>query len=595
MERERKERRQSMMQVSVIFLHAHCGSHDTDTWQRKNARKAEEERNIAAGNPGDVDFIGMVRHWRSKHAETRQPHDYTTNDRICIAVRKRPTTDKEREKNDHDVITCLNPNVWVHSAKVRVDGISKYLEHSNFQFDHAFDEHTDTSTVYRCTTEPLLRFFLQGGVSTIFAFGQTGSGKSFTISGIQQLLADDLYRMLPSGTYITVSFFEMYSGAILDLLNHRNRLKVMEDRKGEIVITGLSEQEAECATDLLDILDAGNMERTTHATEANDTSSRSHALLQINLRNVQTKQTVGKLSLIDLAGSERWTDTRSHDSKRREESADINTSLLALKECIRSFSAGAPHVPYRQSKLTMILKDCFTSDRAKTSIIATVSPGSSASDHTVNTLRYADMTKSRKKQAKKSPLRGTNTAAPASGRSPVGSSTKAATRNSVSKETNRNPPPVTKPKTTSKVVESKSSHVVIKPSPKSKGISTKQSSKPNAAGTKPSPKPRGTTSARQKVAKRDDPSSEKAKANLDELKEQINAHHMKTIQAFTSILSHEGEMIDRGHEVLYDKDVEEYAEELDSVLNQKEVLLLKMKALISDYRHASATSTTSNF
>lgn len=130
--------------------------------------------------------------------------------------------------------------------------------------------------------------------------------------------------------------------------------------------------------------------RTTHTTEANDTSSRSHAICQIFLR--QNGKLKGKLSLVDLAGSERGSDTKSHNSQRRAESADINTSLLSLKECIRALGQKSAHVPYRGSKLTLILKDCF-SPNSKTTMIATVSPGASSTDHSLNTLRYADRIK----------------------------------------------------------------------------------------------------------------------------------------------------------------------------------------------------------
>ena len=137
--------------------------------------------------------------------------------------------------------------------------------------------------------------------------------------------------------------------------------------------------------------------RTTHATEANDTSSRSHAICQIMLRDKESQQLKGKLSLVDLAGSERGSDTKSHNRQRRTESSEINTSLLALKECIRALGSGASkHVPYRASKLTLILKDCFTSSLARTTMIGTVSPGASSADHTINTLRYADRIKEKK-------------------------------------------------------------------------------------------------------------------------------------------------------------------------------------------------------
>jgi len=97
--------------------------------QRKKERAEEHKANVAAGNPGDVDFIGMVREWRAEHAneETSFEPAFSSASRLCVCVRKRPVSDKEREKNDHDSITCLNPNVWIHAAKTRVDGITKYL------------------------------------------------------------------------------------------------------------------------------------------------------------------------------------------------------------------------------------------------------------------------------------------------------------------------------------------------------------------------------------------------------------------------------------------------------------------------------------
>lgn len=330
----------------------------------------------------------MVRQWRADHASDAIPHDSTLSQqtpRICICVRKRPISDKEREKNDHDSVTCLNPAVWIHSAKLKVDGITKYLDHASFSFDHAFDETVSTDEVYKHTTMPLIDFCVAGigGRATVFAFGQTGSGKTHTMQGIQEILAEDLFLLLAEDggcsaddTAVMVSFFEMYGGSIQDLLNERERLKILEDGKGEINVTGLTESEATSPAQLLEILRAGNVERTTHTTEANDTSSRSHAICQITLRDRKNDKLRGKLSLVDLAGSERGTDTKSHNAQRRGESAEINTSLLALKECIRALDAnkkGEKHVPYRSSKLTLILKDCFTSDCAMTTMIATVS------------------------------------------------------------------------------------------------------------------------------------------------------------------------------------------------------------------------------
>ena len=403
MEEERERRRNQIKQARVD-------------------RAAEEKRNISAGNPGDVDFIGLVQRWREEHAGIAQPHRHHTspdsvgttttgkNDNICVCIRKRPLNDKERNKKEHDAVTVLHPTATVHTAKLRVDGIHKYLDHNSFRFDHSFDEDSTTEEVYQYTAKPLVSYVCNGGRgvrATVFAYGQTGSGKTFTMSGIQKMVAEDIFSKLSDNvleeegcacdnTTISIAIFEIYGGRIQDLLNKRNRLKILEDGRGEVVISGLEEFEASTPEDFMALIETGQNNRTTHATEANDESSRSHAICQVLFRDSTTKKLKGKLSLVDLAGSERGSDTKSHNRQRRTESSEINTSLLALKECIRAIDGDSRHVPYRQSKLTLILKDSFTSNFARTAMIATLAPGSLSTDHTVNTLRYADRIKEKK-------------------------------------------------------------------------------------------------------------------------------------------------------------------------------------------------------
>lgn len=435
----------------------------------------EEQRNLALGNPGDVDFIGLVSRWREENGVSTNnsprlaevDHSISTSHpKICICVRKRPVSDKERRKLDHDSVTCVPERnlVCIHQAKFRVDGITKYCDHNSFCFDYTFNENSSTEDLYQQTTMPLVDFILsgKGGRATgkekyaffiflyyisrqtlcrswnkltflplftwhwsiVFAYGQTGSGKTYTMNGIQKMVVEDLFMLMEgaddeaeddcvclSKTRVTVSFFELYGGRVQDLLNNRNKLKILEDGRGEVVVSGLEEFEAHDAGQLLDLIDTGNSFRTTHATEANDTSSRSHAVCQIHLRSSTTDRLYGKLSLVDLAGSERGSDTKSNNRQRRTESADINKSLLTLKECIRALDTSSKtgnsstHVPYRGSKLTMVLKDCFTSNLAKTTMIATVSPGSSSADHTINSLRYAHRIKEKKVISSPKPTR----------------------------------------------------------------------------------------------------------------------------------------------------------------------------------------------
>ena len=145
---------------------------------------------------------------------------------------------------------------------------------------------------------------------------------------------------------------------------------------------------------MIDHITFGHEQRTTHQTSANYTSSLSHAICQIKMRYGSNKL-IGKLLLVDLAGSERAQDTQSNNRHRRMEGAEINKSLLALKECIRALDGGSSHVHFRASKLTMVLRDSFLNKQsAKIVMIACINPGSSSADHTLNTLRYADRLKS---------------------------------------------------------------------------------------------------------------------------------------------------------------------------------------------------------
>ena len=256
MEQEREERRRSMI-------------------QRKEARKLEQEKNLAAGNPGDVDFIGMVEAWRVQQAasykatskkkqQQQQITSPSASSNICIAVRKRPISAKEKEKLDHDSVSCFPPTVTIHSAKFKVDGITKYLTHNSFQFDHAFAENATTEDIYVQTTLPLVDHVVATqGRATVFCYGQTGSGKTFTMNGIQQILAYDLYAQLQEaasagGYETTVAFFELYGGFIQDLLHQRRRCKLLEDGKGEVNITGLQEVPAPTPDDFLRVLSEGN-------------------------------------------------------------------------------------------------------------------------------------------------------------------------------------------------------------------------------------------------------------------------------------------------------------------------------------------------
>ncbi|KAH7479480.1 hypothetical protein PRIC1_008975 [Phytophthora ramorum] len=373
----------------------------------KRERERESQLNEKMGHPGDVDFQRMIKAFREQNKDRSRPHAEAGDTKITICVRKRPVNAKEVKKHDYDAVTCLNPMSIVHYCKLKVDGITKYLDSNAFNFDHTFDENATNESVYMCTAQPLVKFvFHDGGHATVFAYGQTGSGKTHTMQGIQSQIAADVFAQADDFARrgypldICVSFFEIYGGRCQDLL-HRQVLTIREDGAGEVQIVDLEEVQPQNTEELLQVISKGNSLRTTHATEMNDVSSRSHCICQINLREKATGQLHGKLSLIDLAGSERGEDTKNHNRQRRLESAEINRSLLALKECFRALDSGGrgTHIPFRASKLTQVLKDSFVNAKAKTVMIAAVSPCASSSDHTINTLRYADRVKEKRVSA----------------------------------------------------------------------------------------------------------------------------------------------------------------------------------------------------
>ncbi|XP_063345250.2 kinesin-like protein KIF2A, partial [Pelmatolapia mariae] len=329
--------------------------------------------------------------------------------RICVCVRKRPLNKKELSMKDLDVITIPSKDVvMVHEPKQKVD-LTRYLENQTFRFDYVFDDSTTNEMVYRFTARPLVETIFERGMATCFAYGQTGSGKTHTkggdfsgkkqdcSKGIYALAARDIFLLLKEPSYkkldlqVYAAFFEIYSEKVFDLLEHKAKLRVLEDGKRQVQVVGLQEKEVKCTEDVLKLIEVGNSCRTSGQMSANAHSSRSHAVFQIILRRKGKMH--GKLSLIDLAGNERGADTWSADRQTGLEGAEINKSLLALKECIRALGRNKPHTPFRASKLTQVLRDSFIGENSRTCMIATISPGMTSCENTLNTLHYANRVK----------------------------------------------------------------------------------------------------------------------------------------------------------------------------------------------------------
>ncbi|KAI8054927.1 P-loop containing nucleoside triphosphate hydrolase protein [Gilbertella persicaria] len=323
------------------------------------------------------------------------------NQKIRVCVRKRPLSKKEVERGEKDITpTAGVRSINVNEPKMKLD-LTKYIEQHSFTFDDVFDTDESNEKIYQRTAQPLVKYVFEGGKATCFAYGQTGSGKTYTMLdpklGLYVLAARDVFSLIRQPQYEHLSawigFYEIYQGQLYDLLNNRKKLFAREDGKQNVVIVGLKEFVIKNVEDLMQVFEYGSQSRSTGSTGANSDSSRSHAVLQILLRPTKNrKKIIGKLSFIDLAGSERGADRGETDIKTRMEGAEINKSLLALKECIRALDQDKRHTPFRQSKLTQVLKDSFVGN-SRTCMIATVSPNQSNSEHTLNTLRYADRVK----------------------------------------------------------------------------------------------------------------------------------------------------------------------------------------------------------
>mmetsp|Transcript_29510 Transcript_29510/g.43245 ORF Transcript_29510/g.43245 Transcript_29510/m.43245 type:complete len:632 (+) Transcript_29510:33-1928(+) len=357
---------------------------------KKNAAAAAPARSQSSASNGSASSGGA-----------RPELSGIQEERIKVCVRKRPLFKKEADRGDNDVVKTDNQShMQVLEPKIKVD-LTKFTEEHDFFFDEVLDEEANNQQVYERCGSPLVRYVLERqGKATCFAYGQTGSGKTHTMMGnpdqpgLYFLAADDIFRLKRERGYdemtVWVSFFEIYGGKLYDLLNDRRKLVARADAKQVVNIVGLQETEVTTVGHLMDALNAGHEARSTAATGANMDSSRSHAVLQINFKRKGAK--AGKLSFIDLAGSERASDVNDNDRQTRIEGAEINKSLLALKECIRALDQNSKHVPFRGSTLTSVLKDSFIGN-CRTVMCANVSPGTASCEHTMNTLRYANRVK----------------------------------------------------------------------------------------------------------------------------------------------------------------------------------------------------------
>lgn len=326
---------------------------------------------------------------------------------VSVYIRVRPLNKKEKIENVKNVIHLdSSENVL---TLIKPNGCNEKTEKAKtFKFDHIFAETTTQIDIYRRAALPIVDKVLNGYNGTIFAYGQTGTGKTYTMSGYQK--SDELKGIIPNTfshifsqiarsnekTFVvTVTYVEIYNEEIRDLLSKNNKLEIREIPSLGVYIKDLVGCPVCSVESMVDLMNRGNTNRITRSTMMNDVSSRSHAIFSIRIEmkdKLTNKSTTGKLNLVDLAGSERLAKTQATGERLREASS-INQSLSVLGNVISALVDGkGSHIPYRNSKLTRLLKDSLGGN-SKTAMIAMLSPSELDYDESLCTLRYASRVK----------------------------------------------------------------------------------------------------------------------------------------------------------------------------------------------------------
>jgi len=320
---------------------------------------------------------------------------------IRVFCRVRPLSSKEKDQGDTKVTKAIDSmNLSVESDS---GGSSK------FSFDAVFTPGTQDDVFNDC--RDLVQSAVDGYNVTLFAYGQTGAGKTFTMygtkgqEGVAPRTIQELYRVMEEGKArfnytVMSSMLELYRNDLVDLLSKGNptatkgKLNLKVDKAGAVCVENLTEEACESADELSKLLERGNAQRTVAATAMNSESSRSHLVLIITVVSVnkETKERQrGKILLVDLAGSERLKKS-SVEAEGQQEAIEINKSLTALGDVIEGITKSQKVIPYRNHKLTQLMQDSLGGS-AKTLMFVNCSPASSNLDETTMSLKYATRAK----------------------------------------------------------------------------------------------------------------------------------------------------------------------------------------------------------
>ncbi|XP_027136956.1 kinesin-like protein KIF13B isoform X3 [Larimichthys crocea] len=346
---------------------------------------------------------------------------------VKVAVRVRPMNRREKELNTKCVVEMVKNQTILHPSGGNLGKGDSRSQSKVFAYDYCFWSMDETDkekfagqeVVFQCLGESLLRNAFQGYNACIFAYGQTGSGKSYTMMGsvdqpgLIPRLCSALFERTQSeqreqeSFTVEVSYMEIYNEKVRDLLDPKGGRQTLRVREHKVLgpyVDGLSRLAVASYKDIESLMSEGNKSRTVAATNMNEESSRSHAVFNIilthtlkDIKSGTSGEKVSRLSLVDLAGSERAAKTGAA-GERLKEGSNINKSLTTLGLVISALAEQGTaknknkFVPYRDSVLTWLLKDCLGGN-SRTAMVATVSPAADNYEETLSTLRYADRAK----------------------------------------------------------------------------------------------------------------------------------------------------------------------------------------------------------
>ncbi|XWS53209.1 hypothetical protein CRYUN_Cryun11dG0138300 [Craigia yunnanensis] len=362
-----------------------------------------------------------VRDLRSGESNSSSKHDKDKSVNVQVILRCRPLSEDETRIQTPVVISCNESRREVCA----VQNIANKQIDRTFLFDKVFGPSSQQKELFDLAVSPIVNEVLEGYNCTIFAYGQTGTGKTYTMEGgarkkngefptdagvipraVKQIF--DILEAQNAEYSMKVTFLELYNEEVTDLLapeettkfvddKSKKPIALMEDGKGGVFVRGLEEEIVTTANEIYKILEKGSARRRTAETLLNKQSSRSHSIFSITIHikecTPEGEEMIkcGKLNLVDLAGSENISRSGAREGRARE-AGEINKSLLTLGRVINALVEHSGHVPYRDSKLTRLLRDSL-GGKTKTCIIATISPAIHCLEETLSTLDYAHRAK----------------------------------------------------------------------------------------------------------------------------------------------------------------------------------------------------------